>query len=84
MRFVVLLILDGVIMVGHPIFEWWTQIYKGHPRPCIPPSVMASSAMGAQIGGLRVFADHTRKTNAPTIFACCAAFHMFIFTLGPC
>ena len=39
----------------------------------------------AQIGGLRVFADHTRKnkckTNASTFFACHAAFYA---CLSPC
>ena len=40
---------------------------------------------GPSIGGILVFADHTRgnkrKQNASTIFARCAAFHTFIFTL---
>ena len=33
---------------------------------------------GAQIGGLRVFADHTHKINAPTIFARRAMFYAFL------
>ena len=27
MRFFILPIFDGVIMDGHPIFEWWMQAY---------------------------------------------------------
>ena len=49
------------------------------PRPPIPPCVMVSSAWGSS-WGLRVFADHTgknkRKTNASTISAHHAAFHV--------
>ena len=75
------------------------QIYKRGPRPRIPPHVMAHQPRpripphvmahqpchGTQIGGLRVFADHTCKnkcqTNAPMFFACHA---VFIFTLKGC
>ena len=43
---------------------------------------------GTQIGGLRDFADHTRKytrkTNAPTIFACRAAFYAFLSSRSDC
>ena len=39
---------------------------------------------GAQIEGIWVFADHThentRKQNASTVFACCAAFHTCLFS----
>ena len=57
--------------------ECHPQIYKGDPRPHISPYVMAASAI--QIGGLWVYADHTReskrKANASTIFECCEAFY---------
>ena len=40
---------------------------------------------GAQIGGIQVFADHTRKTNASTIFARRAVFQrMFISSSSEC
>ena len=38
------------------------QIYKGDPRPHSTPCNGVVSH-GAQIGGIRVFADHTRKIN---------------------
>ena len=70
-----------------PMQQYWNrvairpQINTRDPRPPIPPLAMASSAM-AQIGGLRVFADHRRenkcKTNAPTIFASPAAFYAYL------
>ena len=74
---------------------WWPlqesglapQINKGDPRSHISPRVMALSAMGLKLG-FRVFADHARKytskTNASTIFTCCAAFYAcFSFKLRP-
>ena len=39
---------------------------------------------GAQIGDLRVFADHTRKTNAPTIFARRAVFYVCLSSRSDC
>ena len=61
-----------------------SQIFKNNPRPRIRLRVMASSAMGSN-WGLQVFADQAcknkRKTNAPTIFGCRAAYYVcFIFT----
>ena len=44
-------------------------------RP-IPLRVMASSAMGLNLGYIWVFGDHTRKTNALTIFAHRMAFNV--------
>ena len=40
-----------------------SQMYTRDPRPPIPPHVMASPAMGAQFGGLRVFSYRTRKNK---------------------
>ena len=63
----------------HPRFGERAQIYKGDPRPCTPPCVMASSATGIKLGVYRFFADHTRRnkrmTNASTIFVHCVAFY---------
>ena len=55
------------------------QVQKGDPRKEIP---------GAQIGGIQVFADHTRgnkcKQNASTIFERLAAFHACLFAQLDC
>ena len=37
----------------------YSQIYMGDPRPCIPPRVIESSAMGLKLGVFGFFADHT-------------------------
>ena len=44
-------------------YDYKPQIYKGDPRPCILPCVMALSAMGLKLGVFRFFADHTRKNK---------------------
>ena len=63
------------------------QIYTRDPRLPIPPLVMASSAMGLNMGAFSFFSDHTRKTkcktNAFTISAHHAALYAFVFTLIP-
>ena len=38
-----------------------SQIYKGDPRPRIPPCVMASSAMGLKLGVFGFCRPHTQK-----------------------
>ena len=59
---------------------WYPQIYRGDPRPCIPPCVMASSAMGLKLGPLGFC--HTRKnkhkTNVFKIFAPHAVFYAWL------
>ena len=55
-----------------------TDIHQRSPRPPILPHVMASSAMGAQFGGLWVLltmhAKHKCKTNVSMILMHHAAF----------
>ena len=45
------------------------QIYKGDPRPRIPPRVMASSAMGTKLGGIRILRKHTLSCSDPSSYA---------------
>ena len=40
---------------------WILQIYKGDPRPRIPPRVMASSAIGLKLGVLGFLPTNTQK-----------------------
>ena len=60
-------------------------MYTRDPRP-IPPRVMASSAMRVQLGGLRVFADRTRKNKSKTkcvhdLLTSCSGLRLFDFML---
>ena len=72
----------------HPVKS---QIYTRDTRlpiSYIPPRVMVSSAKGAQFGGLRVFADHTRKstlkTNALIILTCRTAVNTWLCSRSDC
>ena len=55
------------------------QLYKGHPRPHIPPRVMVSSALGLKLGVFgflpTTHAKTNTKQNANMISVCCAAFY---------
>ena len=56
-----------------------TQIYKGDPRPGIPPCVMVLSAMGLKLGIFRFFlpTTHTQKQNAKQVprWSLCTVLH---------
>ena len=61
------------------------QIYKGDPRPRIPPRVMASSAIGHKLGVFgflpTTHAKQTQRKCFHNLNALCRALHVFIFTL---
>ena len=40
-----------------------TDMYKGDPRPCIPPCVMASSGMRLKLGVFGLLPTKHTKTN---------------------
>ena len=70
--------------------QYYLNVSKGHRytrgSQTAPGDGVVSQ--GLKLGVFEVFADHTRKnkskTNASTIFACCAAFYAcFIFMLRP-
>ena len=64
-----------IVFTNFLLFGKQTQINTRDPGSPIPSRVMSSSAMGLNLGGLRVFAAHARKnrrkTDASTIFAPC-------------
>ena len=54
----------------------YPQIYKGGPRPCMPPCVVALSAMGLKLGVFEFLPtkqNQKHKANACTIFVHYAA-----------
>ena len=61
----------------------YPQIYKGDPRPCIPPSVMASSNMRLKLGVLCFCRLHMQNKWVHDLRSPCGVLRMFIFTSRP-
>ena len=59
---------------------FWPQIYKRDPRPCTPPNVMTSSAMGFKLGVFGFLPTTHAKINASTICVHRAAFTLMQVT----
>ena len=57
------------------------QIYKGDPRPRIPPCVMTSSVVGLKMGSSFFCQLHTQNKCVHNLCTLCCILHMFIFTL---
>ena len=66
------------IYITTQIFAILPQIYKGGSQTSYTTPCNGIISRGAQIRGIRIFADHTRgnkrKQNTSTIFARCVAF----------
>ena len=69
--FVFVFVLFCFVFFNYPVLSMGCQLlilchmmYKGHPRPHLPPRVMVSSAMGLKLGILGFYWPCTQKTNA--------------------
>ena len=59
------------------------QIYKGDPRPCIPPHVMVLSVMGLKLGYSDFCRPHMQNANEMCPRSSCGVSHVFIVMLRP-
>ena len=77
----------SLVLIGLFASQMTPQIYKGDPRPRIPPCVMASSAMGLRLGVFGFLPTTHAKTNAkrmrPWSLRCVVFQRVFIFMIRP-